>query len=111
VELLGTIEPGIDVATGKPDWIRLIDAHPQLSSVPARWGVNPFSRSPLLFKPKPDTARVLLEQRQIGQIHWAMDDSRHLIVWADTGFEEMVGNVAQDIASRLGWRFVPHDAA
>lgn len=111
MEPIGTIEPGIDVATGKPDWIRLIDTHPQLSSVPARSGVNPFTRAPMLFTARPDTARVLLEQRQIGQIYWAMDDSRRLIVSADTGFEDMVANIAQDVASRLGWRFVADDAA
>jgi hypothetical protein len=100
VEPLGTIEPGADLASGKPEWIRLSNAHPQLSPVPAREGVNPFSRDPHLYEARPDTARVLLELRQVGLIHWAMDDSRRLIVWADTGSEEKVGNVAQDVASR-----------
>jgi len=40
-----------------------------------------------------------------------MDDSRRLIVWADTGSEEEVRNVAEDVASRLGWRFVADNAA
>lgn len=111
MEPIGTIEPGIDVAIGKPDWIRLIDTHPQLSSVPARQGVNPFTRTPLLFEAKPDTARVLLEQRHIGQIYWAMDDSRCLIVSADTGFEDTVATIARDVASRLGWRFVAGNTA
>jgi hypothetical protein len=109
VELLGTIEPGVDATSGKPDWIRLIDVHPQLSPVPARWGVNPFSRGPLLFKSKPDTARVLLEQIEIGLIYWAMDDTCRLIVCASAGFEERVRNLAQEVASRLGWSFFPHE--
>ena len=111
MELIGTIEPGVDVATGKPEWIRLIDTHPQLSSAPAVPGINPFTRAPALFKARPDSARVLLEQRPIGQIYWAMDDSRRLIVSADSGFEDRVAKVAQDVASRLGWRFVAGDAA
>jgi hypothetical protein len=110
MRLLGTIEPGADLATGKPEWIRLIDAHPQLSPVPAREGINPFTRKPLLFKARPDTARVLVETRQIGSIYWAMDDSRRLIVSADIGSEQQVRNVAEDVASRLGWRFVADNA-
>jgi hypothetical protein len=106
VKILGMIEPNADLATGKPQWIRLIAGHPQLSPVAAQDGVNPFTRGPLVFTAKPDTARVLLEHRQIGLIHWAMDESRHLIVWADIGSEEKVRKVAEDVASRLGWRFV-----
>lgn len=108
MEFLGTIEPGAGAASGKPDWIRLIDAHPQLSRIPSRWGVNPFTRDPLLFKSKPDTARVLMEQNPIGLIHWAPDDTCRLIVLADAGFEDSVRNLAQDVASRLGWSFVAH---
>jgi hypothetical protein len=111
MELIGTIEPGIGVATGKPEWLRLIDTHPQLSSVPDQPGINPFTRAPVSFKARPDSARVLLEQRHVGQISWAMDDSRRLVVSSDTGFEDKVANIAQDVASRLGWRFVPVAAA
>ena len=106
MELLGTIEPGADLAVGKPEWIRLIGEHPQLSPVPDREGVNPFSREPHLYKANPDHARVLMQLEQVGSIHWAMDGSRRLVVWADTGSEESVRNIAVDVASRLGWRFV-----
>jgi hypothetical protein len=111
MELLGTIEPGADLATGRPEWIHLIDVHPQLSKVPPREGINPFTGDPHLYKARPDTARVLMELKQVGSIHWAMDESRRLVVWADTGFEEMVRNVAQDVASKLGWRFVASKSA
>jgi hypothetical protein len=111
VELLGTIEPGADLATGKPEWLRLIDAHPQLSPAPAREGINPFTRKPLLFEARQDSARVLVKLRQIGSIHWALDDSRRLVVWADIGSEQEVRNVAEDVASRLGWRFVADKTA
>ncbi len=109
--LIGTIEPGVDVATGKPDWIRLIDTHPQLSSAPTQTGVNPFTRAPTVFKPRPDSARVVLEEGPIGQIYWALDDSRRLVVAAEAGFEDRVANIAQNVAARLGWRFVADGAA
>lgn len=112
---LGTIEPGADLATGKPEWVRVIDVHPQLAPFPAREGINPFTRGPHLFKADPYAARVRVESRQVGSIHWAMDDSRRLVVWAETGSEEKVRNVAEDVASKLGWRFVasvePHPGA
>lgn len=112
---LGTIEPDSNLATGKPEWMRLIDTHPQLSRAPAVEGINPFTRGPHLFKADPYAARVRVESRQVGSIHWAMDDSRRLVVWADPGSEENVRNVAEEVASKLGWRFVanmePHPGA
>jgi hypothetical protein len=110
MELLGTIEPGADLAVGKPEWIRLIGEHPQLSTMPDREGVNPFTRKPYLYKANPDLARVCVQLEQVGSIHWAMDDSRRLVVWAEPGSEQSVRNIAQDVASRLGWRFVADSA-
>jgi hypothetical protein len=111
MELLGSIEPGADPAIGKPEWIRLVEEHPQLSPVPAREGINPFTRGPMLFKAKPDAAQVMAGPQQIGSIYWAMDDSRRLVVSAHAGFEDQVRTVAEDVASRLGWRFVARNAA
>jgi hypothetical protein len=43
-------------------------------------------------------------------IHWSMDESRRLVVFADAGSQEMVRDVAQDIAAKLGWRFVENNS-
>ena len=110
MELLGKIEPGDDPATGKPQWAELIKAHPQLSRRPPKTGINPFTKRPMEFKPHPYDAEVEIEGRTIGAIHWAMDDSRRLIVWSDVGSEISVRAVAEDVASRLGWRFVADGA-
>jgi hypothetical protein len=106
VELLGAIEPGDHPATGKPQWAELINAHPQLSSGPAKAGINPFTKRPMEFKPSPYHGSVEIAGRKVGAIHWAMDDSRRLIVWSDAGSETPVRAVAEDVASRLGWHFV-----
>lgn len=84
----------------------MIEAHPQLSPAPVKNGVNPFSRKPTLYQPNQTAAQVLIDGRHIGSIHWAMDDSRRLVVWSTTGAEEKVEGVATDVAARLGWRFV-----
>jgi hypothetical protein len=111
MESLGIIVPDGDRTSGRPEWIGLIDVHPQLSCPPAKVGINPFTRAPLTFKAGSDYARVLLSGGQIGAIHWAMDDSRCLVVWSEPGSEASVRDVAEEIAKQLGWRFVQKDAA
>ena len=106
MKLLGAIEPGIVGTAGKPQWIWLIESHPQLSHVPDKQGVNPFTRRPMLYKAAPDCARVLAGGIEVGMIHWAEDASQSLIVWAVMGAEAQVATVADDVASRLGWRYV-----
>ena len=111
MELVGTIERGSDVTMCQSEWIRLIGAHPELSPVPDREGINPFSKQPMLYKARPDTARVLVGAADVGLIHWADDGSSRLVVWSNAGSKDAVRRVARDVASRLGWQFVAHDAA
>jgi hypothetical protein len=58
------------------------------------------------FTPNPYRSEVEIEGREIGAIHWAMDDSRRLVVWSNVGEEIPVRAVAEDVASRLRWHFV-----
>jgi hypothetical protein len=111
VNFIGTIEPDVGLANGKIEWIRVIEAHPQLSSVRAKEGINPFSKEPHLYRPDPTTAQVIIDGSEIGSIHWSMDDSHRLVVWSNAGAEEKVTSIATDVASRLGWHFVRGNAA
>jgi hypothetical protein len=111
VERVGTIEPGSDSKTGRSEWLRLIGTHPQLSQVPPRQGVNPFSRGGSLYEAAPDAARVIENADDVGLIHWGMDDSRCLVVWSSAGSEAAVKRIAEDIAAQLEWHFVAHAAA
>lgn len=85
MEFIGTIEPGAAAAIAKAEWIQVIEAHPHLSLAPVKNGVNPFSRKPTLYQPNPTAAQVVIDGSQIGSMHWAMDDSRRLVVWSITG--------------------------
>jgi hypothetical protein len=105
VELVGTIETDAAVATRKTEWIHVIETHPQLSAVEAKKGVNPFSKRPQLCQSSQTTAQVIIDRSQCGFIHWAMDDSRRLVVWSIAGAEEKVRGVAIGVAARLGWHF------
>jgi hypothetical protein len=106
MDLLGTIEPNHGVSADQHEWIVLIGVHSSLAPAVPKQGVNPFSKQPILFKPAPDYASVLLDGRKVGAIHWAMDGSHRLVVWSLAAARTHVADVAQDVASRLGWRFV-----
>jgi hypothetical protein len=105
MELLGTIEPQGEPTKGRDDWIRIVATHAQLSPFPSRMGINPFTKGPMEFKAKPDTARVLTAQGEIGSIYWALDDSRRLVVNAAAGTESEVESVARAVAAELGWQY------
>lgn len=102
---LGTIEPLGELITGRDDWIRVVAEHAQLSPFPARMGINPFTKGPMEFKAKPDTARVVTAQGEIGSIYWALDDSRRLVVNSAAGKESEVESIARAVAAELGWQF------
>ena len=61
VRILGMIEPKVGLASGKIAVASLDYLRPQLSSIPAREGNNPFTRGPLVLpRPKP-TRKSLIE--------------------------------------------------
>lgn len=108
-EFVGTIEPDTGSLAGKNEWIALIGVHSALALYEPKQGINPFTKAPISFKPHPDTARVVVDGVQVGSIHWAMDDSRRLVVRAERAAIARVIAIANDVASRLGWCFVAHD--
>ena len=110
-ELVGTIEPESGSFAGKDEWIALIAAHSALASSAPKQGMNPFSGKPMVFSPSPDAASVVVDGTRIGAIHWAMNDSRQLIVWSEAEAKIRVVAIASDVASRLGWRFVAREEA
>ena len=110
-ELVGTIEPESGSSAGKDEWSALIAAHSALAQSAPKQGTNPFSREPLVFRPSPYAASVVVDGTEIGAIHWAMDDSRQLLVWSEAEAKIRVVAIASDVASRLGWRFVAREEA
>ena len=111
MDTLGTIEPTVGVTSGRSEWIALIDTHPSLAPVPPRQGINPFTKGPYLYKAPRDSARILLKGLEVGSITWAEDESQRLLVWSRGGAQTFVAEIAGEVASTLGWRFVPESAA
>jgi hypothetical protein len=65
----------------------------------------------MVYSPSPDAAIVVVDGIEIGAIHWAMNDSRQLIVWSGPEAKNRVVVIASDVASRLGWLFVAREEA
>jgi hypothetical protein len=106
MEFIGTIEPDAGAALHHNGWIALICAHPSLAPVQTRQGINPFTKEPYVYQPPTDYAHILLDGKEVGAIHWTMDDSRRLVVWSMPGVKTRVIVIAQDVASKLGCRFL-----
>jgi hypothetical protein len=106
MELLGTIEPRDGTTAERNAWVALISAHSSLASVTPRQGINPFTRKPHNFEARPESARILLDGMDVGAVSWAQDDSDRLVVHSELAAKTHVALVAQDIADKLGMRFI-----
>jgi hypothetical protein len=106
MEFLGTIEPENGAAADGREWIALIDAHASLSPAQPRPGINAVTKEPLLYQPTPDYAQITVDGTAIGAIHWAMDDSRRLVLWSLPTTRIPVIDIAQEVAASLGWKLL-----
>ena len=90
-------QPEFDLAR----WIELIGQHSNLSVMPPRQGLNPFTREPMLFQAK-DIALVTAFGKQLGAMDWAPDDSQQVCVWIEDGAAaDSLDTIAADVAARL----------
>jgi hypothetical protein len=90
--------PGID----RQSWIGLIREHPNLVPPEPHEGINPFTKRPMVIKPLPDVARVIIDGQEVGSMSWSLDESNLINVF---GQPQAVVLLAQDIAESLGGRF------
>jgi hypothetical protein len=90
--------PGIS----RQRWIDMIREHPNIEPPEPREGINPFTKEPMVIRPTPDVARVVVGGRKVGSMGWAHDGSNMIVVF---GEPEAVVPLARDIAESLGGRF------
>jgi hypothetical protein len=107
MEYIGLIKwPNGPSEVDRQRWLELIDTHGSLAHVPPRSGINPFTRKPTLAHAPRSTAIVLIDSVEVGSIGWSEDESPALVVNAKEGANEQVCRIAEDVATRLGARFV-----
>ena len=87
--------PGIDLR----QWTDLIATHPSLVRFPDREGVNPFTRTPTIYRAHPGNAHVVVDGAEVGVMTWAQDGSHQITVEGDL---ELVEPLALEVAAKLG---------
>jgi hypothetical protein len=104
---IGRIESGSGTnEINESQWIALIKTEASLAPIPPRKGINPFTRKATEFRAPATSATILKDRVDIGTIYWAMDGSSMLMVDAREGSEQSVISVAEEVATKLGARFV-----
>jgi hypothetical protein len=102
---LGMITSNDGSSLDKQGWIALIDDHPNVRSIPAFYGINPFTNESILFRVPVTNARVVDLEEHIGSIFWFAKEAS-LVVCAISGKEAQVIKIAESIAHRLHGSFV-----
>jgi len=98
-EILGDPDsPEID----KQRWIDVIRDHPNLVPPQPRHAINPFTKQPMVLRPRPEVAHVVIDGKNVETMSWAEDDSNFINVFGES---KAVIPVARDIARSLGGRF------
>jgi hypothetical protein len=87
-------------------WLELIETHGSLAHVPPKSGTNPFARKPTLVHAPRSTAIVVVGGVEAGSIGWTLGELPALVVSAKEGAVDDVRRVAEDVAAKLGARFV-----
>jgi hypothetical protein len=88
------------ITVADPDrWTQLLATHPQLTPVPAREGVNPFTEAPFVYRAHPGDANVVVAGTHVGTMTWAQDGTHRIAVDGDAS---LVEPVAVAVASELG---------
>jgi len=92
-------------------WLALIASRSEFVVPEPVVGTNPFTGKPSEFRPHPASARVVLDGIDVGSMHWAMDSSSAVIVWANEDtFVSRITAFALEVAEPLGGVLLPPEA-
>jgi hypothetical protein len=94
------------------DWLDLIPKRRDLVPVKDRDVIHPFTKEKLDLRASADSVRVIVGRRIVGSMHWALDDSPALIVWAKDrpDAHATVSAIAVEVARALKGELVPSRA-
>jgi hypothetical protein len=106
MEPLGAIKTaGGSADIAYEDWVRLVETHPNLSRVPPREGINPFTRQPMTFNGHPGDAHVVVAGQVVGGMFWT---EVYALISVE-GDAARVEPIAIEIAARLAAQYQPEE--
>src|SRR4051812_7988129 len=104
IEFIGSIVAESDPpGLSRPRWLEAISEHPDLAPPKPREGINPFTKQPMMVRPRHD-ASIMVHGQEAGCMTWAKGGMNEVQVFGDP---KIVGPIAQNVAARLGGRFEP----
>jgi hypothetical protein len=71
----GAIVPAGDGSrVNRKAWCRHVDSRPELCRPQTRQAINPFTREPMVIRPRPDVADVVVDGSVVGEVSWSMSE-------------------------------------
>jgi hypothetical protein len=83
-------------------WCEFLRRRPELVQPVPKRGRNPFTNEPCIIRPAPDTAAVVIDGREVGDVCWSHTGEDEVIV---SGDRAAVGPLARQLAAALGAQF------
>src|SRR4051812_33086263 len=105
MKYIGTITAESDPpGLSRSRWLGAIREHPRLSLPESREGINPFTKQPMMIRPRHD-ASVIVDGHEVGRMTWAPVGANEVHVF---GEPEIVGPIATAVAAMIDGRFDPN---
>jgi hypothetical protein len=71
----GAIQPdGDGSGLNREAWCQLVARRPEFRRPEPRQGINPFTREPMIVRPTPDAAEVVVDGVSVGDVGWSMSE-------------------------------------
>lgn len=103
MDLLGQIVIGLrSSGFTRQQWIQLIREHPNLVIPPPQEIINPFTKERITIPARLDGCDVVIDDKKVGYMSWAEDDSILINVFGDT---QAIVPTAHNVAESLGGCF------
>ncbi|MDR3637850.1 MAG: hypothetical protein P4L84_28855 [Isosphaeraceae bacterium] len=102
----GAILPASDGSrVNREAWCRLIDGRPEFRRPQPRQAINPFTRGPMVIRPTPDIAEVVIDGVVVGNVYWSTCEDHPLV---NVSAERSALTLVLQWAAELGGEFGEH---
>jgi hypothetical protein len=99
----GAIQPsGNGSRVNREAWCQLVARRPEFRRPAPRQGINPFTREPMILRPTPDVAEVVVDGISVGNVGWSMSED---VPQVNVSVERSAMPLVLEWAQELGGEF------